>query len=210
MDGILNILKPPGMTSHDVVARMRRLTGQRKIGHSGTLDPGAAGALPVFLGQATRLIEYGMEWDKVYRTELTLGGHSETGDDASEITWDDNPQYPTLEEVEKVLREFVGPQLQVPPMYSALKVDGKKLYELAREGKTIEREARPIEIYSIDLLSYEAPILRFDVACSKGTYIRTLCEDVAGKFSLSVCVKFRLSYVDYCDVSSYLLHVCTI
>ena len=96
MDGILNILKPPGMTSHDVVSRMRRLTGERKIGHGGTLDPGAAGVLPVFLGKATRLIEYGIEWDKAYRVELTLGGRSETGDDASEIAWDLVEKYPRL------------------------------------------------------------------------------------------------------------------
>lgn len=192
MDGILNILKPPGMTSHDVVARMRRLTGQKKIGHSGTLDPGAAGVLPVFFGKATRLIEYGMEWDKTYRVELTLGGKSETGDDFSEICWSPIKEYPPRETVVAVLNRFVGLQMQIPPMYSALKVNGKKLYELARAGQTIEREAREIEIYSIKMLSYQAPVLRFDVSCSKGTYIRTLCEDIAQAMDLSGVMTFLL------------------
>lgn len=192
MDGILNILKPPGMTSHDIVSRMRRLTRERKIGHGGTLDPGAAGVLPVFLGKATRLIEYGIEWDKAYRVELTLGGRSETGDDASEIFWDSVEKYPSLEEVKLILASFVGDQEQIPPMYSALKVNGKKLYELAREGIVIERQARPITIHKIQLLSYEAPILRFDVDCSKGTYIRTLCEDMAAQFGLNGVMTFLL------------------
>jgi len=192
MEGILNILKPPGMSSHDVVARMRRITGQRKIGHSGTLDPGAAGVLPVFLGKATRLIEYGIDWDKAYRVELTFGGHSSTGDDSSPIIWEKNPCYPTREEVIDVLSGFVGIQLQIPPMYSALKVNGRKLYELAREGKTIEREPRTIEISSIKLLDYQPPILRFDVSCSKGTYIRTLCEDIAAQLGLSAVMTFLL------------------
>ena len=192
MDGILNILKPPGMTSHDIVSRMRRLTRERKIGHGGTLDPGAAGVLPVFLGKATRLIEYGIEWDKAYRVELTLGGRSETGDDASEIFWDSVEKYPSLEEVKSILASFVGDQEQIPPMYSALKVNGKKLYELAREGIVIERQARPITIHKIQLLSYEAPILRFDVDCSKGTYIRTLCEDIAAQFGLNGVMTFLL------------------
>ena len=192
MDGILNILKPPGMTSHDIVSRMRRLTRERKIGHGGTLDPGAAGVLPVFLGKATRLIEYGIEWDKAYRVELTLGGRSETGDDASEIFWDSVEKYPSLEEVKSILASFVGDQEQIPPMYSALKVNGKKLYELAREGIVIERQARPITIHKIQLLSYEAPILRFDVDCSKGTYIRTLCEDMAAQFGLNGVMTFLL------------------
>ena len=192
MDGILNILKPPGMTSHDIVSRMRRLTRERKIGHGGTLDPGAAGVLPVFLGKATRLIEYGIEWDKAYRVELTLGGRSETGDDASEIFWDSVEKYPSLEEVKLILASFVGDQEQIPPMYSALKVNGKKLYELAREGIVIERQARPITIHKIQLLSYEAPILRFDVDCSKGTYIRTLCEDIAAQFGLNGVMTFLL------------------
>ena len=192
MDGILNILKPPGMTSHDIVSRMRRLTRERKIGHGGTLDPGAAGVLPVFLGKATRLIEYGIEWDKAYRVELTLGGRSETGDDASEIFWDSVEKYPSLEEVKSILASFVGDQEQIPPMYSALKVNGKKMYELAREGIVIERQARPIRIHKIQLLSYEAPILRFDVDCSKGTYIRTLCEDIAAQFGLNGVMTFLL------------------
>ncbi len=180
------------MTSHDIVSRMRRLTRERKIGHGGTLDPGAAGVLPVFLGKATRLIEYGIEWDKTYRVELTLGGRSETGDDASEIFWDSVEKYPSLEEVKLILASFVGDQEQIPPMYSALKVNGKKLYELAREGIVIERQARPITIHKIQLLSYEAPILRFDVDCSKGTYIRTLCEDIAAQFGLNGVMTFLL------------------
>lgn len=185
LEGILNILKPPGMTSHDIVSRLRRLTGQRKIGHSGTLDPGAAGVLPVFLGKATRLIEYGVEWDKKYRVELTLGGKSETGDDHSLVTWEKVHEVPSKEKIRQCLSFFIGSQEQIPPMFSALKMNGKKLYELAREGKIVDRKPRNITIYSIDLLEYQFPIIRFDVSCSKGTYIRTLCEDIAK--SLGTC-----------------------
>lgn len=192
LEGILNILKPPGMTSHDVVSRLRRLTGQRKIGHSGTLDPGAAGVLPVFLGKATRLIEYGMDWDKKYRVELTLGGKSETGDDHSPVTWEEVREIPSEDQIKECLNSFVGLQEQIPPMFSALKVNGKKLYELAREGKTIDRKPRKIMIYSIDLLEYRFPIIRFDVSCSKGTYIRTLCEDIASSLRTSGVMTFLL------------------
>lgn len=192
MEGILNILKPPGMTSHDVVSRLRRLTGQRRIGHSGTLDPGAAGVLPVFLGKATRLIEYGMDWDKKYRVELTLGGKSETGDDHSTIVWEEIDEIPTEEQIKNCLDSFIGSQKQIPPMFSALKINGKKLYELAREGVTVERKAREITIYSIDFLDYQFPILRFDVSCSKGTYIRTLCEDIAESLGTSGVMTFLL------------------
>lgn len=192
LEGILNILKPPGMTSHDVVSRLRRLTGQRKIGHSGTLDPGAAGVLPVFLGKATRLIEYGMDWDKKYRVELTLGGRSETGDDHSIVTWEKVREIPSEDQVKKCLESFTGSQKQIPPMFSALKVNGKKLYELAREGKIIDRNAREIVIYSIDLLEYRFPIIRFDVSCSKGTYIRTLCENIAEFLGTSGVMTFLL------------------
>lgn len=190
MDGIINIIKPPGMTSHDIVARMRRLTRQRKIGHCGTLDPGAAGVLPVFLGKATRLIEYGMEWDKTYRVELTLGGKSESGDEHTPIQWEQNPVYPEEEILRNILNEFVGTQSQIPPMHSALKVEGQKLYDLARAGKTIEREPREIEVHSIELLKYSAPKVYFDVKCSKGTYIRTLCEDIAKKLGTTGIMTF--------------------
>lgn len=180
------------MTSHDVVSRLRRLTGQRKIGHSGTLDPGAAGVLPIFLGKATRLIEYGMDWDKKYRVELTLGGKSETGDDHSPVTWEKIREIPSEEQIKKCLNSFIGSQEQIPPMFSALKVNGKKLYELAREGKTVERKPREIVIDSIDLLEYQFPVIRFDVSCSKGTYIRTLCEDIAESLGTSGVMTFLL------------------
>lgn len=194
------------MTSHDVVSRLRRLTGQRKIGHSGTLDPGAAGVLPIFLGKATRLIEYGMDWDKKYRVELTLGGRSETGDDHSVVTWEKIREIPSEDQIKRCLDSFVGSQEQIPPMFSALKVNGKKLYELAREGKTIDRKAREIIIYSIELLEYQFPIIRFDVSCSKGTYIRTLCEDIAEFLGTSGVMTFllRLEVGSFTITESYL------
>ena len=192
VDGIINVLKPPGVTSHDIVSKVRRLAGQKKVGHGGTLDPGAAGVLPVFLGSATRLIEYAMEDAKAYRVEMTLGASSLTGDDSSPVEWTNVENYPTREAIEGVLNAFLGKTSQVPPMYSALKVEGKKLYELAREGKTIERQPREIEITSIELIDYQAPVALFDVECSKGTYIRTLCEDIGKALEIPCLMTFLL------------------
>lgn len=180
MNGILNVLKPPGMTSFDIVARVRGLLKQKKCGHSGTLDPMAMGVLPVFAGNATKAIEFMMDKDKLYRAELTLGISTDTQDSSGETLFErvvdcsDN-------DIINTINSFEGIGMQLPPMYSAIKVNGKKLYELAREGVEIERNPRPIEIYSIKVIDIKRKAqvkIMFDVHCSKGTYIRTLCADI--------------------------------
>lgn len=192
MDGVFNVLKPPAMTSHDVVAFLRRTLQTKKIGHGGTLDPDAAGVLPVFAGSATRLLEFAVEGQKEYLVELTLGQRTDTGDDSGTVV--ETLPVPVLERqaVEVVLKSFLGSQMQVPPMYSALKVEGKKLYELARKGIEIEREARPIEIYKLELRNFTANKLTMAVQCSKGTYIRVLVEDIAKALGTCGTMSFLL------------------
>ncbi|HHX75286.1 MAG TPA: tRNA pseudouridine(55) synthase TruB [Firmicutes bacterium] len=179
MNGVLNILKPPGMTSHDVVSVIRRLAGTKRVGHAGTLDPGAAGVLPLCLGQATRVSEYLLALPKSYRAELALGVATTTEDAAGEVT--DRKPVPSLtaDVVEKALEHFVGPQLQTPPMYSAVRAGGHRLYELARRGVEVQRQPRKIHIYSIRLLLLQGKRMMFDVSCSRGTYVRTLCREIA-------------------------------
>ena len=179
MDGILLINKPKGYTSHDVVSLVRKKMNKIKVGHTGTLDPNATGVLPVLIGQATKISKYLIEHDKTYIAELKLGEKRSTGDIEGEII--ETKNVPTLEDtrIKKVLKSFEGKQKQTPPIYSAIKINGKKAYEYARENKEIFLEPRDIEIYSIDLLEYEDDIVRFKVSCSKGTYIRTLCENIA-------------------------------
>jgi len=194
MDGIINILKPPGMTSFDVVAHLRKLLGIRKIGHAGTLDPMAVGVLPIFAGRATRVIEFTMEDDKVYRAELTLGVATDTEDSSGKpvSVCDVNC---TDEQIIQVIESFAGKYMQTPPMYSALKVNGKRLYELAREGIHIERRQREVEIYSIEVLYIDrADTVRvlMDVHCSKGTYIRTLCADIGERLGCGGHMSFLL------------------
>lgn len=202
MDGVFNVLKPPAMTSHDVVAFLRRALQTKKIGHGGTLDPDAAGVLPVFAGSATRLLEFAVEGQKEYLVELTLGKRTDTGDDSGTVV--EELPVPALEQeaVEMVLKNFLGPQMQVPPMYSALKVDGKKLYELARKGIEVEREARPIEIYKLELMNLSADKLTMAVQCSKGTYIRVLVEDIAR--ALGTCG--TMSFLLRTQVGQYLIN----
>jgi tRNA pseudouridine55 synthase len=177
MNGILNILKPPGMTSFDIVGYLRGLLHMKRIGHAGTLDPGAVGVLPVCTGSATKAIEFMMEKDKKYRAELTLGVSTDTQDASGQVlkTREVTVTHP---QVREAIKAFTGRIRQVPPMYSAIKMEGVKLYELARKGVTVEREAREIEIYSLELLSMEKNRILMDVHCSKGTYIRTLCSDM--------------------------------
>ena len=179
MDAIFNVLKPPKMTSHDVIGFLRRALNTKKIGHGGTLDPDAAGVLPVFAGSATRLLEFAVEGRKEYIAEFTLGAQTDTGDDSGEVVKTlPVPQF-TQEQLLAVLAQFIGPQLQLPPMYSAIKINGKKLYQLARQGVEVERTARPIEVYKLELLHYTETSFTVRVACSKGTYIRVLGEDLA-------------------------------
>lgn len=181
MDGVLNLLKPPGMTSHDVVSVVRRALQTKKVGHTGTLDPGVAGVLPICVGKATRLADYIMGEDKAYRAEITFGVETETADSFGAITAERPAGQLGRGDVAYVLPRFTGPIMQIPPMVSAVKVGGKKLYELAREGKEIERQPRPVTIHRLQLLDFtpgEHPVAIVDVVCSKGTYIRTLAEDI--------------------------------
>ncbi len=178
ISGIFNIDKPPGMTSHDVVARVRRISGQRKAGHAGTLDPIATGVLPVVLGKATRLVEYLADADKAYRAVLMLGATSDTYDREGHITPTPGTLMPSRGQVEAALEQFRGDIEQLPPMHSAIKVGGKKLYELARAGVTVERQARRVTIKRLELEVFNPPELQIFVECSKGTYIRSLAHDL--------------------------------
>jgi tRNA pseudouridine55 synthase len=189
-NSLINVLKPPGMTSHDVVSFIRRTYHLKRVGHAGTLDPAAAGVLPVALGSATRLLEYMTDTDKSYRVELTIGYETDTGDDTGTIVNTVDCNMPDRIQVEKVLASFLGNIEQIPPMYSAIKVQGKKLYELARVGVTIERQSRRITIYDIALLDMDKTKILFDVTCSKGTYIRSLCTDIGLKINCPVVMSF--------------------
>ncbi len=178
INGILIIDKEKGYTSHDVVAKLRGIVGQRKIGHTGTLDPDATGVLPVCLGKATKVCDLLTNKEKVYETELILGVSYDTQDTTGTLLQERDPSNLTEKEVKTVIMSYLGTYGQIPPMYSALKVGGKKLYELARAGVEIERKAREVEISEIDILEMELPRVRLRVRCSKGTYIRTLCHDI--------------------------------
>lgn len=187
-DGIINVYKEAGFTSHDVVAKLRGICKQKKIGHTGTLDPQATGVLPVCLGSGTKLCDMLTDKEKEYIAELLLGVTTDTQDTTGEIL---EQKDVTVEEdrVREAVMSFVGDYDQVPPMYSALKVNGKKLYELAREGKEVERQARRIHIREIEILSIELPVVKMRVVCSKGTYIRTLCADIGDKLSVGGTMK---------------------
>lgn len=191
MDGIIVIRKEKGYTSHDVVARLRGILHMKKIGHTGTLDPEAEGVLPVALGKATRLVDMITEKEKTYEAVMRLGVVTDTQDMTGTVLRQEEITV-TPEETEEALASFVGEQMQIPPMYSALKVNGKKLYELAREGKTVERKARPVHFFEIRLLEMELPLVRFRVTCSKGTYIRTLCHDIGEKLGCGAAMESLL------------------
>lgn len=181
MDGILNIYKEKGYTSHDVVAVVRKTVGQKKVGHTGTLDPDAEGVLPICLGKATKLADYIMAERKAYRAVMTLGATTTTQDASGEIL-EKKEILCNQEEIEKVILSFIGEGEQIPPMYSAIKIQGKKLYELARKGVEVERKPRKMTIFDIVILSYPSESqVEFVVHCSKGTYIRTLCADIGEK-----------------------------
>jgi tRNA pseudouridine55 synthase len=185
MDGILVVNKPLGKTSFDMVAQTRREFHTKKVGHIGTLDPMASGVLPILIGNCTKLSDYLMDHDKDYVAIIKLGMSTNTGDQEGEIVEEAEVDKSILEEtkVEEALNSFVGESEQIPPMYSAIKINGKKLYELARAGQTVERKPRKIYISNIELLNIgkEKNEIKFKVTCSKGTYIRTLCEDIAKK-----------------------------
>ena len=176
--GVLNVSKPAGWTSHDVVAKVRRLLQVRKVGHAGTLDPEATGVLPVLLGQGTRLSAFLVHWDKEYEAVLRLGQETTTQDATGEIMRDRSIQELRPETIHAAVAQFQGEQQQVPPMYSAVKMGGQPLYKAARAGKTLDRQARPITIYHIEVRAMALPYVTLWVHCSKGTYIRTLCADI--------------------------------
>lgn len=180
--GIMNVYKEAGFTSHDVVAKLRGICKQKKIGHTGTLDPDAVGVLPVCLGSGTKLCDMLTGETKEYIARFRLGITTDTQDISGKLL-EEKEVGVCEEQVREMLSHFVGEQQQVPPMYSALKVGGKKLYELAREGKEVERKARPITIYELELLKAEHPEYEIRVTCSKGTYIRTLCHDLGQALS---------------------------
>ena len=182
MNGIILVDKPIGKTSHDMVYLVRRLTGIKKVGHTGTLDPDATGVLPVCIGKATKVCDMLTASDKRYTAELILGKTTDTQDASGSVLTESEVNV-TAESVHNIIEEFIGEIEQIPPMFSAIKKDGKKLYELARKGITVEREPRKVTIHSIDILAInlEMNSVTIDVACSKGTYIRTLCEDIGNR-----------------------------
>lgn len=184
MDGVINIYKPKGITSFDAVYKIKKLLNTGKVGHAGTLDPMATGVLPVCVGKATKIIDYIMRNEKTYGVTLKLGIVTDTYDLEGKIIEEKECLSISDSLILDTINSFVGIQKQIPPMYSAIKVNGKKLYELARKGITIEREAREITIYSIDNILINKPSISFDVKCSKGTYIRSLCYDIGERLGV--------------------------
>ena len=183
MNGLILINKPKKYTSHDVVNKVRKVLNIKKMGHTGTLDPNATGVLPILIGNATKISKYLIEHDKTYIATLKLGEKRDTGDSEGQVIEKDTDiNNINSEQIENVLASFLGKQTQIPPMYSSIKVNGKKLYEYARNGETVEIPPREIEIYNIEFISFNGiDEIVFEVQCSKGTYIRTLCEDIAKK-----------------------------
>lgn len=191
INGIVNIYKEKGFTSFDVVAKLRGVFHQKKIGHTGTLDPDAEGVLPVCLGRATKVCDLLTDKDKEYEAVLLLGQQTDTQDVTGQVLATAEVNV-TEEEVLETIASFVGDYMQIPPMYSALKVNGQKLYDLARQGITVERKARPVTIFGIDVLDVDLPRVRMRVHCSKGTYIRTLCQDIGDKLGCFGCMESLL------------------
>ncbi|MBO6202403.1 MAG: tRNA pseudouridine(55) synthase TruB [Selenomonas sp.] len=193
LSGFLNILKPPGMSSHDVVGFVRRVLHTKKVGHAGTLDPAAAGVLPIAVGNATRLIEYLELTDKTYRAEIRLGIATDSGDDTGRILtrqadWSDFDR----STLEKTLMQFTGKIRQTPPAHSAIKINGQKACDLLRAGKVVEVPSREVTIYRLELLAYSHDMLLIDADCSKGTYIRSLCQDIGRALGIPATMAFLL------------------
>lgn len=188
LEGVIPIYKTKGMTSHDVVAKARRILGMKRIGHTGTLDPSVTGVLPLCIGRATRIVEYVQELPKEYEAKLVIGLSTDTEDLTGNVIMQCDDVMLTAQQLTETIQSFVGTIQQVPPMYSAVKIDGKRLYELARAGIEVERQPREVTIYGIQILdmnlSIPYPEVRFRVQCSKGTYIRTLCADIGRKLGL--------------------------
>ena len=196
MDGILNINKPQGKTSFSMVARVKQLSGERRVGHAGTLDPAATGVLPICLGQGTRITEFLMEATKTYRAQIELGVATDTYDATGKITQRGDPSGISQEQLEVALASFRGLILQVPPMYSAVKHHGQRLYQLARAGVNVDRKSRATKIYHLELIDWQPPVVTVEVECGKGTYIRSLAHDLGQSLGCGANLKslIRLRY----------------
>ncbi|MDE6208314.1 MAG: tRNA pseudouridine(55) synthase TruB [Lachnospiraceae bacterium] len=229
-NGVINIYKEKGYTSFDVVARLRGMLKQKKIGHTGTLDPDATGVLPVCLGKGTKLCDMLLDKDKTYKAVLIFGISTDTEDISGKIINEENEEdirkKISDEDIVNTINSFLGIYEQLPPMYSAIKINGKKLYELAREGKTVERKKRTVEIKEINIKKIEFPRVFFEVTCSKGTYIRSLCRDIGDRLDTSACMealertkvgRFHISesitldklqeLADSCELEKYILSI---
>lgn len=179
MNGVIIINKPKGYTSHDIVNIIRKELNIKKVGHTGTLDPNATGVLPILIGEATKISKYLIEHNKTYIAKLALGSKTTTGDSEGKILETKEIPKLTQEKIEEILKKFIGKQKQLPPIYSAIKINGKKAYEYARKGEMPELKERDIEILETKLIEYKENVITFEVSCSKGTYIRVLCENIA-------------------------------
>ena len=189
--GFLNILKPPGMSSHDVIGFVRRVLHVKRVGHAGTLDPAAAGVLPIAVGQSARLIEYLELADKTYRAEVKLGFATDSGDDTGEIIESMTDfAMPTADQIRAVLEKFTGRITQVPPAHSAIKINGHRACDLIREGKSVEIPSRTVTIHRLELLAQRADTILIDTDCSKGTYIRSLCTDIGAALGIPATMAF--------------------
>ena len=206
LNGIINVYKEAGFTSHDVVAKLRGILKIKKIGHTGTLDPDAEGVLPVCIGRATKVCDMLTDRDKEYKAVMLLGISTDTQDITGTVLYEKEVEC-SKEDVRQAIMKFVGKIDQVPPMYSALKVNGQKLCDLARAGVTVERKARQIEIYSIEIESINLPEVTMKVKCSKGTYIRTLCNDIGETLGCGACMKslLRTNSAGFCLSDSHKL-----
>lgn len=194
MNGILNVLKPPGMTSHDVVSYIRKITGIKKVGHTGTLDPGAAGVLPICIGKSTKIVDFLMNDKKTYICELKFGNKTDTYDKYGSFIYDEdkNIEDIQLNDILRALESFKGEIIQKPPVYSAIKIAGKRAYDLAREGIDVEVPLRRVTIYDIKILNYEMPYLMLKIECSKGTYVRSICNDIGDILKCGAYMNFLI------------------
>ncbi len=206
MDGILNINKPWGVTSFSVVALVKRLSGERRVGHAGTLDPTATGVLPVCLGQGTRVIEFLVDATKAYRAEIELGVATDTYDASGKVTQTGDPSGISRERLDLALASFRGLIEQTPPMYSAVKYQGRPLYKLARAGITVARKTRPTKIYRLELMDWQPPVVTIEIVCGKGTYIRSLAHDLGQALgcgaNLKDLIRLRCGPFDIADTVS--------
>lgn len=194
MNGIISVIKPPGMTSHDVVSHIRKQSGIKKVGHTGTLDPGAAGVLPICIGKSTKVVDFLMNDRKTYICELTLGNKTDTYDKYGEFIFDSDKEYSnvTPEMFSSVLNKFKGEITQTPPSYSAIKINGVRAYDLARKGIDIDIPKRRVMIYNISMLKYDLPRIMLEIECSKGTYIRSICNDIGEELGCGGYMSFLL------------------